>query len=140
MVSFVLIGRWANWLLKPPAAGEYVRSPLDLSKATTLKHATFRCESLYCGWVVTTLQTIKPEHRDLRKVTIHLPHPRSSEEMVGEVETAKPGMRWSDLDRLLVRLDKSRSTSSEVTFDGAQEEDWARYLLPETMKRLHPKV
>jgi hypothetical protein len=87
------------------------------------------------------LNTLTSEHRDLRKITIWVPGClRPIDQMVREVEAARPGMRWRDLDSLLVQLWESRSIPSKISGDGLKEGkeeayDWATYLLPETMNR-----
>ena len=79
----------------------------NLSKATKLRGAVFRPGSLSVEWIITILQTITPEHQDLRHVSIYLPrhlpstyagvHIRRS---VGE----EIYWQWLDLDHLLVKF------------------------------------
>jgi hypothetical protein len=89
------------------------------------------------------LETITSKHRDLRQISIHIPHPldyTSDLGLIERVEAAKPGMRWSDLDRLLVHLWESHSIHSKVVCPRSRNksmrvDDWARYLLPEIVER-----
>ena len=46
--------------------------PVDLSKATKLKGAEFRFTSYQVQSIKKTLDTIKPYHRDLERISIHL--------------------------------------------------------------------
>ena len=96
-----------------------------------------------------TLETIASKHRDFQQVTIHIPSFVSyvSAEyltMVEEewIENASPGVRWSDLDRVLIKLWESHMTRVKViypqpgiSYGGREMRDWAVYLLPESTKR-----
>jgi hypothetical protein len=89
------------------------------------------------------LETVTSKHRDLRQVTIHIPY--ASEytrdlRLIEQVEAAKPGMRWSDLDCLLVQLWESYSILPKVVCPQSRNktmrvEDWTRYLLPQAAER-----
>jgi hypothetical protein len=86
------------------------------------------------------LNTITPDHRDLRSFSIHTPGISDcvGEQFVKEVEAARPGMQWPDLDRLLVEFWESRSIPSRVMVYGLSDEqvmEEQRYLLPETTKK-----
>ena len=129
---------------EPLLTDEEIRVPINLCKATKLKEVLFRCGSLVheCGWVLSSLKTITADHRDLQQISIRVPYPSDEGQhrrtMIGG-ETARPGMRWSDLDRLLVQLWESHSVRLRIvlpwTRDKARANGWAGYLLPETTKR-----
>jgi hypothetical protein len=95
-----------------------------------------------------TLETITSKHRNFQQVSIHVPPDlafiaaRNRATVEGQVEEANPAMRWSDLDRLLVKLWELRATRTRVVYsqsepsDGARgAKDWVVYLLPELTKR-----
>lgn len=126
-------------------AGEGTPDTIDLSKATNLKKVTLRCPMglARCGWVIMTLVTITPNHRDLQQISIYIPYAPDFTDDLGlirQVEAAKPGMRWSDLDGFLVQLCSSGSISPKILCPRSKNttqrvDDWARYLLPETAKK-----
>lgn len=97
---------------------------INISKATKLKHLILRDGSLLrgCKWAIATLETILPDHRDLQQVTIRVPPPPAStysgkeRHVIEMVEAASPGVRWSDLDRVLIGFWESRSIRSKVTY------------------------
>ena len=130
------------------SAGESTPSAIDLSTATKLKNIEFRCETFEIGWVVRTLETLGSKQRGLRQISIRVPsdlvYVAAEDCAVVEqrIEKANPGTRWSDLDRVLVRLWESHVTHVTVVYPqpgrrrGAREmKDWAVYLLPEVTKR-----
>ena len=89
---------------------------IDLSNATRLKNSVFRVESQRVDWIITTLRTIAPEHRDLQQVTIYLPYdPRLSgadadiRRMAGELIFEE----WLELDGLLTQLWESLNPSED---------------------------
>ena len=125
--------------------------PIDLSKATKLREVAFRCGSMTngCGWIITALNTITSEHRDLKQISVQVPYPSDEghrrRSIIERAEAEGRGRRWSDLDSLLVGFWESRSVSSKIvcpwTRDRTRAKDWAVYLLPETTKRgiiVHP--
>jgi hypothetical protein len=130
---------------EPLSAGAPEPGMISLSNATKLKDVVVRCcyESSDTEWVIMMLETITPKHRDLRRITIHIPYPSSYSgdfSLIVRVEGAKPGMRWSDLDHLLVRLLESYSIHPKVVCPRSKNitrgvKDWTRYLLPETTER-----
>lgn len=89
------------------------------------------------------LETITSNHRDLRQITIHIPYNsdyNSDPNLIKEVEAAKPGTRWSDLDRLLVQLLEFHSIVSKIvclrTEDGTMRVgDRTNHLLPRAVER-----
>ena len=131
-------------LVKPGSA------PVNLSKATKLRDATFRPGSWNAKWITMALQTITPKHRDLRQISVHLPTcwPPSHVD-AGTSETSEEAalVQWPDLDRLLVKFWESRlirprviyplvfrTTKGGMPYSGSMK-DWIRRLLPETMGR-----
>ena len=147
VVCFVYF--WPSHLLGVWPAGEPTLNAIDLSTATKLKNVEFRCETFECGWLIMTLETIAPKHRDFQQVTIHIPSfvsyvSAESLTMAEEewIENASPGVRWSDLDRVLIKLWESHMTRVKVIYPepwishvGREMKDWAVYLLPESTKR-----
>lgn len=126
--------------LEPSSPDELTPGTIDLSKVTKLQDVVFRClsGSLSSGWVIMMLETITSGHRDLRQISIHIPYaPDYNRDLrlIEQVSAAKPGMRWSDLDRLLVQLWESHSIKSKVVCPRSRNrtmrvEDWTKYLLP----------
>lgn len=124
---------------------EDVLAPIDLSKAARLKDIVFRCGigSGNCGWIITALETIMSTHREHPQILIHIPYAPDyvrDRGLIQQVEEAGSGMRWSDLDRLLVQLWESCSIRSMIVCPRSKiktrgVEDWARYLLPEIASR-----
>ena len=116
-----------QWLLELSSTDEPRPGPIDLSKATKLKDIVFRWTSLSIKWVTTTLETITPQHQDLQRISIHVPHPWVHDQV-------------KDLDRLLVQLWDSHSIRTSVTCFIAEHQKremrgWAGYMFPELTKR-----
>jgi hypothetical protein len=91
-------------------------------------------------------ETITYDHQHLQPITIRIPdvpYRRKGRAAVGWVKAAKPGMQWSDLDRLLVKSWESRSILIRLevprsrTRDGTPREwmDSVEGLLPEISKK-----
>jgi hypothetical protein len=78
----------------------------DLSEATKLKDVVFRPTSQSVKWITMTLKTT-PKLRDLREISIYMPHYMTTvcagAEVTGVIGEASYG-EWLDLDRLLVQL------------------------------------
>jgi hypothetical protein len=80
-----------------------------------------------------------------RPATNRDPHPlppklQYGPPLIEKLRRVEPGMRWSDLDRLLVQLWKAYSIHPKVVCPRSRNiskrvKDWARYLLPETAER-----
>jgi hypothetical protein len=112
---------------------------IDLSKTTKLKDVVFRPEPRKVEWVITALQTITPEHRDLRHISIHLPYYltlavvlTNLRQTLGEAGFEK----WLDLDRLLIQFWESRSIRPKViSMMNHGIGDHIGRLLPEITKR-----
>ena len=130
----------SNVFLKPLTADKPLPGIIDLSKATKLKDMTFPFNGLSSRWMIMALESITSEHRDLRKITIEPPYkdgwvevPLSAQ---AQLNVAKPGVRWSDADRLLVQLSETWSIRPEVQLlISGRDMKWAEYLLPEVMKK-----
>jgi hypothetical protein len=116
----------------------------NLSKATKLKDIMFRLDWWSVQWVITALQTISPDHRDLRQITIHIPYhspitgaDANIRQAIGETDYTQ----WLNLDRLLVRLWESHSVRPKVAVPTEQAEgsectrDHVGHLLPEIANR-----
>jgi len=91
-----------------------------------------------------TLQTITPQHRDLRQISICIPYQfdihgagANIRQTIGETTYEE----WSDLDHLLVQLWESHSIRPKITYvcTSQNEEkeaiDCVSCLLPEITKR-----
>ena len=93
------------------------------------------------------LGTIGLENRNLKQLSIHIPpdlsglSPDRCAKTEEAIEEASPGMRWSDLDRFLVQFLESRLIRAAVVcnsggrFRARRMKVWAKYLLPESIKR-----
>lgn len=95
------------------------------------------------GWLIRTLQTITPEHRDFREISIDvvsylaiLPLGVTVEQAIGEKALGE----WLDLDQLLVQLSKSSPARPRVvrmTSEGGgwNQRDCLGRLLPGMTRR-----
>ena len=90
---------------------------LDLSEATKLRDAVFRPGSVCVEWITTALQTITPEHRELRQISIYVPHHLTRYNVGADIRQSLGETtfgRWADLDRLLVQFWESCSIRPRV--------------------------
>ena len=117
------------------------RGSFDLSMATNLRDLVFRPESQSAEWITMALQTITPEHRDLQRISIHMPYYLTLLGVgVGKFLGEATCREWSDLDRLLVQFWESRSIRPRVgCVRLGQKQQSTEYcigcLLPEITKR-----
>ena len=92
---------------------EFKSASFNLSKATKLRHAVFRLESLKVEWVTVILQAITPKHQDLQHISIYMHGYMLPPICPGFKARLIVGERvfeqWLDLDRLLVQFWESRS-------------------------------
>jgi len=114
----------------------------SLSKATKLGDVIFRPGSLAVEWISRALQAITSEHRDLRRISVDVPHYSTllqvGEDLRGGIGEGVLG-QWLNLDHILVHLWESFSIRTDVI--------WAKWswkgtvgdhvgsLLPEMTKR-----
>lgn len=94
-------------------------------------------------WITTALQTITPEHREFRQITIHVAYGLTLFNVGYNIrravgETIYKG--WLDLDRLLVQLWESHSIRPKVmTATSGEKMRGTKYcikrLLPEMTRR-----
>ena len=115
----------------------------DLSKGTKLPEVVFRPGSHNVEWIAMALQTITPEHRELRRISVYLPSHLTFFNIGADIrlslgEAASRG--WSDLDRLLVQLWASFSIRPMVGCSrrggrGQNTEYCIGHLFPEITKR-----
>ena len=136
---------YALQFLKSASTAESVSSPIDLSKATKLEEAAFWCHSARIGWVVLTLKTITPGHRNFRLISIRLPSMLRRiipSDAPLRIEAGSHGVEWSDLDLLLVQFWESHSIRPKIVCPWSRPvnstrgaKDLVLYLLPESMKR-----
>ena len=131
-----------NLILSP---AELAQTSIDLSKAKKLKDVVFRPKSRSVNWIATTLRTITRKHRDLRQISIHVPHYLTLSNVGDNIRAiigdAACG-QWLDLDRLLVQFWESRSIRPRMIRTpprGERQDTWVRdcigRLLPETTRR-----
>jgi hypothetical protein len=122
----------------PSFVGTSAPTSIDLSKAIKLKDVVFQLNEWWFGWITTTLQTITPEHQDLRQIsvlvdfTIPFLSTGPSAETIGE--------QCLGLDRLLVQLWESHSIQPKVectALRGKEQDarDSVGRLLPEITKK-----
>jgi len=113
--------------------GVFRALPLDLSKATKLKHLEFMqtMSRFSVQWITMALQTVKSEN--LQSITIYL--------INGFPETIEEGPRQGlrDLDRLLVKFWITHSIRPRITYklgNGRKDpRDDVPSLLPELAER-----
>jgi hypothetical protein len=99
---------------------------------------TFLLNSWIVEWIVTTLQTITPKHRDLRQITIKVSTVASSYIAPGISQTIEEvGCgQWLDLDRLLIQVWESHSIRPKiVSVAELCIGDRVQSFLPEVKKR-----
>lgn len=115
---------------------------IDLSKATRLKDVTFRVNFLHIvDWITTELQTLTPEHQDLRQISICVPYNMSFAGFGARVRRVISDAtygQWLDLDRLMIQFWELRSIRPMVTCTkpaGMQSmRDCIECLLPEVTR------
>ena len=101
----------------------------------------FRLNLQNVEWITVALQTITPKSRDLRRISIYVPHYLTDvggdvRKTIGERNFEK----WLDLDRLLVRFWESRSIRPMVVRTTPDDERWdgsdcIGSLLPEITRK-----
>lgn len=137
-----MIRRWSCDL--PSSVVDYGQTPIDLSKATNLRDVIFEVKALSVDQVTMTLQTIKSKHRNLQRVSIHIPYDFTLVDAcvhIGQTVREVISRPWLDLDRLLVQFRESRSIRPKVVLTpkkwaGKQEVEYCvGCLLPKTAKR-----
>ena len=96
----------------------FVVGPVDLSAAKRLKRVEieFNSDSYSAAWVTATLDTITPEHRDFKLVSIYFTDLLQDTSLVGLTKEATYS-QWMDLDRNLVRLWESHAIRTKVAFN-----------------------
>jgi len=115
---------------------------VDLSRATSLRDVSFRVNTCCVDWIATALQTITPEHLDLRQVSIHVYF--DSAHSVGANVRQSIGEhlcgQWLRLDRLLAQLWESHSIRPKIQYyvlfrKDKDVSDCMGRLLPKAMGR-----
>ena len=106
----------------------------DFTKAKKLKETTFDFGACHTLWVVNSLKTITPEHREFRHISIHFPY-SSRRRIEGNIHKL-----WLDLDQILVQLWESHAVRVNALCSAGVEvrkraSEWVGVLLPETTKR-----
>ena len=117
---------------------------IDLTEATKLGDVLFDSFSSWnVEWMTLTLQTITPNHRNLRQISIYLDYDydwvQDVREAIGEAVC-----EWLALDRVLVQLWESYSIRSKIKYsrvwrrEKREEKEVGEFvgcLLPETTKK-----
>ena len=101
----------------PSFVGDSSPESVDLSKAIRLRDAVFWGKSPPIIWIITALQTITSEHRDLQQITFHAPYNFCCIDANADVRQAVGGTtyrQWLDLDRLLAQLLESHSIRMKI--------------------------
>jgi hypothetical protein len=111
---------------------------IDLSKAIKLKDVVFELNEWWFRWITTALQTITPEHRDLRQISILVDFTIPFLSTGASAETIEE--QCLGLDRLLVQLWESHSIQPKVectVLKGKEQDarDSVGRLWPEITKR-----
>ena len=144
-VAFLVgLSRFRTWVVTDlPFLVEPRAASIDLSKVRGLKDVNFRPGSRNIEWITVALQTITPEHQDLRRISIRVSYYLTLFEVdadggrsIGEAISRQ----WLDLDQRLIQLWDSYSVRPRVvcTRPGGRVGDAERrigYLLPEMAKR-----
>ena len=118
-----------------------VPGSFDLSNATRLRDLVLRPGSQAVGWITTALQTIPPQHRGLRQISIYVAYYLTTfGAEVGQFLGEGTLRQWLDLDRLLVQFWESHSIRPRVGSvrlgqNPQKMEDCIRCLFPEITKR-----
>lgn len=111
-----------------------------MSGATNVKEVVFWLSVHYVEWATTGLKTITSKHKDLRLVLLVISFPSS---LVDEHFEEGVYTQWMDLDRTLVRLQKSCPLHTELHYyytaggdaeAGERVRELLGNLLPESTK------
>ena len=137
--TFIYVCVCASNLTPFPVGPE--QGSFNLSNATKLRHVVFRPIWQTVEWITVALQTITPQHRDFRQISIYVPYhstPHDAEIVQSLGESIR--RQWLDLDRLLVQFCESRSIRPRVgcVRQGEKCENTEYFvgcLLPEMTKR-----
>ncbi|KAF9642424.1 hypothetical protein BDM02DRAFT_3124560, partial [Thelephora ganbajun] len=112
------------WVTLPFTQKDPWTASIDLSRATKLKEAVFRPETLHVIWLVLALQTITSEQRYLHQISIHVHfHPSFIDDPANLRQTVREDIyrEWADLDRILVRLWESYRICPRVVYSVASD-------------------
>ena len=128
----------------PSSVVDSGQTSIDLSKATKLGDVVFGVKALSVDWVTMTLKTVTSKHRNLQRISIHVPYDFTLVDAcahVGQTVREVISRPWLDLDRLLVQFWELRSIRPKVILApkrwmGKQEVEYCvGCLLPEITKR-----
>ena len=93
----------------------------SLSRATNLRDVLLRPTSWGIEWITIALQTITPGHRNLQRISIHVPYYLTYVGVDANVTQAvreAAFRQWSDLDRLLIQLWEFNPPRGDTYDDG----------------------
>jgi hypothetical protein len=121
----------------PLFVGDRGPTSIDLSTATKLRDVVFRPDSWSLGWITKALQTITPNHRDLRQIIIHIPRGLTFIDLGADGgPTIGEPIRGQclGLDHLLIQFWESRSIRPKVIY-AEQVTGYVERLLPGITER-----
>ena len=113
---------------------------VDLNKATRLTDVAFTCW-LHPTWILTALQTITRDHRELKRITLAVLSPQGFNDHESVKNVVGENQGWLELDRLLAQLGESHSIGVKVLYNirtdanGGRERSRMGILLPEVTTR-----
>ena len=96
---------------------------LDFSNTPKLKEVVFRVRTQTVRWMTLALQTITPDHRDFRQISIHVPKPYRPIANPPDLRQGSVYNQWMDLDRLLVQLWESRGIRPKVLYEASENKE-----------------
>ncbi|KAF9645260.1 hypothetical protein BDM02DRAFT_3120483, partial [Thelephora ganbajun] len=131
------------WVTLALAQKDSWAASIDLSRATKLKEAVFRPETLHVIWLVLALQSITSEQRYLHQISIYVhffPSFIDDPANLGRIVREDIYRQWAELDRILVQLWESYGIRPKVVYsvERDREEMMCRRigsLLPEITER-----
>jgi hypothetical protein len=111
---------------------------VDFSKTTRLKEVVFRLGGTLDVQIDIALKTLTSKHRDLQRVSIHIPIRAPSIDDPVAIRGAVD-KQWMDLDRALIRLWETNAIPTQVIYtteEGKEEgREYIGGMLPEMTKR-----
>jgi len=115
---------------------------VDFFKTTRLKEVVFRLGGTLDVQTTIALETLTSEHRDLQRVSIHIPIKAPSIDdpvNMRQVIRGAVDKQWMDLDRVLIQLWETNAIPTQVIYtteEGKKEgREYIGALLPEMTKR-----
>jgi hypothetical protein len=122
----------------PSFVGDLNPPFIDLSKATKLKDVVFQPNLRILEWITMTLQTMTPNHRDLREISIRVADYSTT---VGDStgsdvgQTGREPRQCPSLGHVLIQFWESRSIRPKVICTAPCVESYIERFLPEITER-----